>query len=278
MDKQGIMLENVGMKFKTGDGEKTALHDISLTIKPGDYIGLMGLNGAGKSTLIRLLNGLIKPTKGKIYIDGMDTADPENITDIRRLVGVVFQNPDNQLICPIVEEEIAFGPENLGLSFLEINQRVSWALQSVGMEKMKHHSPHLLSGGQKQKIALASVLAMLPSYLVLDEPASMLDPVSRWELLEQLRSLNTENKMTIILSSHNPEDFIHANRLIVIDQGSIYLQGTPWEVFSQETRLAAIGLEPPGIYQLIKQLQKNGCHAADNVTSIQELVSFICNK
>jgi len=277
MDGQGIELVNVTKIYKNAGTEKTALKDITLTIQPGEYVGLMGMNGSGKSTLARLCNGLIKPTRGKVYVDGMDTSCPENTTEIRRLVGMVFQNPDNQLICPVVEEEIAFGPENLGLSITEINSRIAWALQALGLENQRHHAPHLLSGGQKQKVALASVLAMLPDYLILDEPTSMLDPASRWELMEHLRALNTQKGMTIILSSHNPDDLIHANRLIVIDQGSIYLQGTPAEVYAQESELADIGLEPPGIYQLINLLEEEH-NIADNVKSIAELVDKICPK
>lgn len=276
MEGPGIELVNVSKKYRNAGTEKNALKDITLTIRQGEYIGLMGMNGSGKSTLARLFNGLIKPTGGKLYVNGMDTRNPEKIPEIRRLVGMVFQNPDNQLICPIVEEEIAFGPENLGLPITEINRRVTWALQAVGLEELKHHAPHLLSGGQKQKVALASVLAMLPDYLILDEPTSMLDPLSRWELMEHLKTLNIQKGMTIILSSHNPEDLIHANRLIVLDQGSIYLQGTPRELYAQEAALAAIGLEPPGIYQLINQLVKQGHNIADNIKTIPELVDKIC--
>ncbi len=278
MNGKGIEINHVTKKYNNSDYETTALKDITLTIRAGEYIGLMGMNGSGKSTLVRLLNGLIKPTEGKIYIDGMDTGCPENTADIRSLVGIVFQNPDNQLICPVVEEEIAFGLENLGLPLPEINRRIDWALQAVGLNEMKHHSPHLLSGGQKQKVALASVLAMLPSYLILDEPTSMLDPLSREELLEQLRILNTERGMTIVLSSHNPEDLIHANRLIVIEQGSVYLQGTPREVYSEETKLAALGLEQPDIYQLISQLESEGYNFDDSIRTIPELVDKICQK
>jgi len=273
-----IELINVTKKYKTAGTENTALKDITLTIRQGEFIGLMGMNGSGKSTLARLFNGLIKPTEGKIYVNGMDTGCPENIMKIRRLVGMVFQNPDNQLICPVVEEEIAFGLENLGLSITEINGRIAWALQALSLEEKKYHAPHLLSGGQKQKVALASVLAMLPDYLILDEPMSMLDPTSRWELMEHLRTLNTQKGMTIVLSSHNPEDLIHAKRLIVIDHGSVYLQGTPAEVYAQQTELAAIGLEPPGIYQLINQLVKEKHYIADNVKTIPELVDTICQK
>lgn len=278
MNGQGIEFKNVSKKYHNAGTDTTALQDISLTIQKGEYIGLIGMNGSGKSTLLRLINGLVKPTTGRIYVNGMDTSCPDKIMEIRQLVGMVFQNPDNQLICPIVEEEIAFGLENLGLPLAEINSRIKWALKAVGLEEMRHHSPHLLSGGQKQKVALASVLAMLPDYLLLDEPASMLDPLSRWELLEHLRILNTQKGMTVVLSSHNPEDLINATRLIVIDQGLIYLQGTPREVYLQTDKLAAIGLEPPGVYQLIEQLLKAGNNIELSITTIAGLVDRICQK
>ncbi len=276
MDKQGIELNNVTKIYKNSTAEKPALQDVTLSIQPGEYLGLMGMNGSGKSTLIRLLNSLILPTGGKVCVDGMDTSRPENISQIRRLVGMVFQNPDNQLICPIVEEELAFGPENLGLPLPEIKRRVAWALQTVGLEEMRHHSPHLLSGGQKQIAALASVLAMLPKYLVLDEPMSMLDPSSRSDLLEQLKTLNTKNGMTIILCSHNPEDLIHAQRLVVLNQGSISLQGTPRDVYAQEAQLAAVGLESPAVYQLIGRLGRAGHNMPGGINTIPDLVEYIC--
>jgi len=278
MNGPGIEFINVSKMYNSSDTERTALNDITLSIQPGEYIGLMGMNGSGKSTLAKLCNGLLKPTQGKVYVNGMDTSCAEHLMEIRRLVGMVFQNPDNQLICPIVEEEISFGPENLGLSITEIKARVEWALESLGLTEEKHHAPHLLSGGQKQKVALASVLAMLPSYLILDEPTSMLDPLSRWKLMEYLRTLNTQKGMTIVLSSHNPEDLIHADRLIVIDQGSIYLQGTPREVYSQEAKLSAIGLEPPGIYQVIRQLDKEGHPVPGQIKTIAELADYICQE
>ncbi len=276
MEKQGIELINVTKTYKKGPIENPALQDVTLSIRPGEYLGLMGMNGSGKSTLIRLINGLIKPTRGKVSVDGMDTGSSENISQIRRLVGLVFQNPDNQLICPVVEEEIAFGPENLGLPLPEIKRRVEWSLQTVGLEEMRHHSPHLLSGGQKQKVALASVLAMLPKYLVLDEPASMLDPASRSDLLEQLKALNTRHGMTIILCSHNPEDLIHAHRLVALDRGSIAMQGAPREVYTQEARLVAIGLEAPAVYQLTGQLARAGHNITGEINTISDLVEYIC--
>ncbi|NLO21145.1 MAG: energy-coupling factor transporter ATPase [Syntrophomonadaceae bacterium] len=278
MNGHGIQLINVGKEFKNPDSYKAALTNINLTIHEGEYIGILGLNQSGKSTLARLLNGLLKPSLGRILVNGMDVDSSEQIREIRQLLGIVFQNPDNQLICPVVEEEIAFGPENLGLSPSEVNKRVSWALEIVGMQDMRYHAPHLLSGGQKQKVALASVLAMEPSYLVLDEPTSMLDPVSRWEILEHLRKINKENHITIILISHNPEDLLDANRLIVLHEGFIYMQGTPREVYADMEKLTAIGLKPPGLYQLIQQLEEEGYGIDDNTSTIPQLVEKICQK
>ncbi len=278
MNGHGIELINVSKEFKNSDSYKAALTNINLTIHEGEYIGILGLNQSGKSTLARLLNGLLQPTQGRILVNGMAMDSSEQIREIRQLVGIVFQNPDNQLICPVVEEEIAFGPENLGLSPTEVNKRVSWSLEIVGMQEMRYHAPHLLSGGQKQKVALASVLAMQPSYLVLDEPTSMLDPVSRWEVLEHLREINKENHITIILISHNPEDLLDANRLIVLHEGSIYMQGTPREVYTDLEKLTAIGLKPPGFYQLMKQLEEEGYIIDDNTETIPQLVEKICQK
>ncbi|WP_425804458.1 energy-coupling factor transporter ATPase [Desulfitobacterium sp. Sab5] len=266
-----IELINVTKKFKSVD-EITALKDITLTIRQGEFIGILGMNGSGKSTLARLLNGLVKPTAGKIYINGMDFDEPKNLMKIRQLVGMIFQNPDDQLVCPVVKEEIAFGPENLGLPASEVNNRVTWALQIMNLEKLRQHAPHLLSGGQKQKVALASVLAMLPKYLILDEPTSMLDPLSRHELLEYLRKINSQNGITVVLISHNPEDLLYADRLIILDHGSVYLHGTPREVYTEVDKLAAIGLKPPGIYQMINQFEEDGYEIDDSIKTIEELV------
>jgi len=277
MDKHAIELINVTKKYQCGD-DIPALKDITLTIRQGEYIGILGMNGSGKSTLARLFNSLVKPSAGKIYINGMDLDSPEKLTEIRQLVGIVFQNPDDQLVCPVVEEEIAFGPENLGLPVSEVNNRLTWALQIMNLEELKYHAPHFLSGGQKQKVALASVLAMLPKYLILDEPTSMLDPTSRYELLEHLRKINSRNGITVVLISHNPEDLFYADRLIVLDHGSIYLQGNPREVYAEVEKLAAIGLEPPDFYQLIVRLEENGHKIDDNINTIPELVECICRK
>jgi energy-coupling factor transport system ATP-binding protein len=275
---QGIELINVTKQYSNFTLDKsTALQNINLSIKKGEYIGLLGMNGSGKSTLAKLFNGLLMPTEGKVYINGIDTADSEKLWVIRSLVGMVFQNPDNQIVSPIVEEEIAFGPENLGLPLTEIKRRIDLALQICGLEDKKHAAPHLLSGGQKQKVALASVLAMLPEYLVLDEPTSMLDPLSRRELLAHLRILNKQENITIILISHNPEDLIQADRIIVLDRGTICLEGPPRGVYS-DARLTGLGLDIPTVYQLINQLNNNGHSVPENVKSIQELVDYLCLK
>lgn len=275
-----IELVNVTKIYKgsndNGTNGRVALNDITLTIRQGEFVGIIGMNGSGKSTLARLLNGLSKPTTGKVKVNGLDTRSAKQLTEIRRLVGIVFQNPDNQIVCPIVDEEVAFGPENLGLGSAEVQRRVDWALQIVGLEVMRQHAPHLLSGGQKQKLAIASVLAMLPDYLIMDEPSSMLDPLGRQELIKHLTLLNKENGISIIFISHNLEDLIMADRLIILDKGSIFLQGSPREVFADEASLATIGLEPPGLNRLINRLVQEGYVINDNINTVAELVEEIC--
>lgn len=275
---QGIELIHATKIYQGNDHKKTALKDVTLTIKQGEFVGLLGLNGSGKSTLSRLLNGLIKPTSGKVYVNGLDTSCLNKLRVIRRLIGMVFQNPDNQIVCPLVEEEVAFGPENMGLPEVEVQRRVDWALEIVGMSGTKSKAPNQLSGGQKQKVALASVLAMLPEYLILDEPTSMLDPLSKRELLEHLQELNKQMGITIILISHNVEDFTYADRLIVLHQGSLYMQGTQREVFTNEQKLKEIGLESPGIYRLINQLEKEGFPVSDQIKTVPQLVKKICQR
>ena len=277
MNEPGIEFLNVSKIYRSSKGDKHVLQDISLSIRPGEFVGLMGMNGSGKSTLARLCNGLLVPTAGKVMVNSLDTSRAENLGRIRQLVGMVFQNPDNQLICPVVEEEIAFGLENLGLPLAEIKARTSWALEMMGLLQCRHHAPHLLSGGQKQKVALASVLAMMPDYLVLDEPATMLDPWSRQDLLQHLQTLNRREGITIVLCSNNPEDFIYADRLLVIDQGSVYLQGKPPEVWGQAAKLTAIGLEQPEFYRLAQRLAEAGLPVA-GINNITDLVDYICQR
>jgi energy-coupling factor transport system ATP-binding protein len=275
MNEAGIAFLNASKIYRSSHGDKVALQNINLSIRPGEFVGLMGMNGSGKSTLARLCNGLLAPTGGKVTVNGLDTSRAENLARIRQLVGMVFQNPDNQLICPVVEEEIAFGLENLGLPLTEVKARTAWALEMMGLSGYHHHAPHLLSGGQKQKVALASVLAMKPEYLVLDEPATMMDPRSRQDLLHNLQTLNRRDGITIVLCSNNPEDFIYANHMLVLYQGSVYLQGKPSEVWTRAEELSAIGLELPEFYRLRQHLIKAGLPVAE-INNIADLVDFIC--
>jgi len=277
MVKNIIELVDVTKEYSTGQsGKKCALKNINLAVRQGEYVGLIGMNGSGKSTLARLINGLIQPTAGKVYVNGLDTADRSSLTEIRRLVGMVFQNPDNQIISSIVEEDVAFGPENLRLPPAEVKERIDWALRAVGLAELRHHAPYLLSGGQKQKVTIASALAMRPACLVLDEPTSMLDPRGRQELIIKLKELNEKHGITIILISHNMEDVVHAERLIVLDEGAVRLEGAPWEVFTSEENLIGTGLKPPEIVQLANGLRKRGYAVDKKIISMQQMVEYIC--
>jgi energy-coupling factor transport system ATP-binding protein len=241
-----IELFNVTKTYQRAGSLVYALNNISLTIPRGQFVGIVGMNGSGKTTLARLLNGLILPSSGEVLVNGLDTTDPRYRKDIRRLVGMVFQNPDNQIINPIVEEEVAFAAQNLHLSALEVSRRVTWALQAVGLTDLRHHAPHLLSGGQKQRLAVAAALAMCPAYLVLDEPTSMLDQSGRRELIACLGELRRDHGITIIMITHSMEEVAPADRLIVLHQGTIHLDGPPWEVFSSPD-FEYIGMTPPPI-------------------------------
>lgn len=276
MSSGSIELINVTKEYQIAGTRKLALNNINLSIPQGEFVGLVGMNGSGKSTLARLINGLIQPTAGKIFVNGFDTADYASLQAIRSHVGMVFQNPDNQIISAIVEEDVAFGPENLRLSPSEVKDRVDWALHAVGLEELRRHAPHLLSGGQKQKVAIASALAMRPDHLILDEPTSMLDPHGRQELLESLKILNKRYNITVVLISHYMEDVVQADRLIVIDQGAVLLDGVPWELFAETEELARIGFQPPEIVYLAHSLRKRA-HAIDKgINTVQELVENIC--
>lgn len=271
-----IELINVTKEYATGRShKKCALDNITLTINQGEFVGLVGMNGSGKSTLARLINGLILPTAGKVFVNGIDTADRKSIIEIRRHVGMVFQNPDNQIVSPIVEEDVAFGPENLGCYADEVKERIDWALQATGMDELRHHAPYLLSGGQKQKVAIAAALSMRPDYLILDEPTSMLDPGGKYDLIENLKMLNEKYGITVMLISHHMEDVVHADRLIVLDQGQIYLEGTPREVFSSKN-FSSAGFKPPGIVQLVSNLRKRGHMIDENIITVQQMVEYIC--
>ncbi|TWH51611.1 energy-coupling factor transporter ATPase [Sporomusa sp. KB1] len=276
MPDGSIELVNVTKVYQVCGTRKTAVNNVSLTIRQGEFVGLVGMNGSGKSTLARLINGLIRPTGGRVIVNGLDTADNNLLQAIRSHVGMVFQNPDNQLISAIVEEDVAFGPENLRLPAKEVQARVDWALQAVGLAELRRHAPHLLSGGQKQKVAIASALAMRPDHLILDEPTSMLDPAGRQELLETLTILNKQYNITVVLISHYMEDMVRANRLLVLEHGTVLLDGVPRQLFAAPLELAQVGFAPPGIVRLVNNLRTRGYEIDQGINTVQELVETIC--
>jgi energy-coupling factor transport system ATP-binding protein len=277
LNSECISFINVSKIYNANsDMERKALNNVTLTIEKGDFVGIAGMNSSGKSTLVRMINGLIFPSGGEVKINGMSTLDRKNIKNIRNLVGMVFQNPDNQIVSPIVEEDIAFGPINLGLTKQEVKERTDWVLKVLKLEELRYHSPHLLSGGQKQKVAIASALAMRPSYLILDEPTAMLDNVSRNELLSILKFLNRDFGMTIILISHRMEDMVEANRLIVLERGEIYLDDIPWKLFVNNEKLRAVGISIPKIVSLMNKLRGRGYKINNNVVTLKQVEECIC--
>lgn len=231
---------------------------LNVTIEKGSFTAVIGPNGCGKSTLAKQFNGVLLPSGGKVYVAGMDTSDENHLLDIRRTVGMVFQNPDNQIVSNVVEEDVAFAPENLGVPTAEIRKRVDDALKTVGMYEYREHAPHLLSGGQKQRIAIAGVLAMQPDCIVLDEPTAMLDPVGREEVVETISRLNRERGMTVVLITHHMSEAIGADRVIVMHEGGILLDGTPKEVFTQVQTLRGAGLDVPQTTELLFELRSRG--------------------
>ena len=242
-------------------GANYTLKDINLDIHEGSFTAVIGHNGSGKSTLAKLMNMILTPTKGKVFIDDLDTSDENNTNEVRRIAGMVFQNPDNQLVSTIVEEDVAFGPENLGVDPPEIQRRVNEALETVGMLEYRLHSPHKLSGGQKQRIAIAGIIAMSPKLIILDESTAMLDPSGRREVLNTVKALNAEKKMTVILITHYMNEAAGADRVIVMNRGGIYMDGTPESVFSQFEKIKKAGLDVPQVTELMHMLreeQKNG--------------------
>jgi energy-coupling factor transport system ATP-binding protein len=238
--------------------EVPALENVSAKIDKGDFVVILGRNGSGKSTFSRLLNALLIPKKGIVLVAGKDTSNEDNVWDIRSTAGMVFQNPDNQIIATTVEEDVAFGPENLGVEPSEIRKRVDEALETVGISQFKRNAPHLLSGGQKQRVAIAGILAMKPECIILDEATSMLDPVGRREVIKVLRKLNREENITIIHITHHMDEAAMADRLIVIDHGEIVLDGTPQEVFSNVDKVKSLGLDVPQVTELMYDLKKQG--------------------
>lgn len=263
--------------FETEDGKTfDALSDVTCTIPKGSFTAIIGTNGSGKSTLARHLNALYLPTAGEVIVEGMKTSDVEHIWDIRQKVGMVFQNPDNQLVAAIVEEDVAFGPENLGVPADEIRKRVDYALEKVGMSAYRTHSPAMLSGGQKQRIAIAGVLAMHPDCIVLDEPTAMLDPLGRKEVMDTIHELNRSEGITIVLITHFMEEAVTADHVLVVDRTKLQMQGTAREVFSQADKLTAMGLDVPVAADLAHGLRKKGYEIPEDCMTDEELGEALC--
>lgn len=260
MDRQIIRFENVNYKYGKQENSENlpAVSGLNLEIEQGQFVVVIGPNGSGKSTFARLINGLILPTTGTVYVGGFNTAKDEHIWDVRQLVGMVFQNPDNQLVATSVEEDVAFGPENIGLPSAEIRRRVEDALKAVGMSEYKKSPPHKLSGGQKQRVAIAGILAMKPKCIILDEATSMLDPLGRREVLEVLKKMNAEEKITVIHITHHMDEVEYGNRVIVFDRGKVVKDGTPDEVFSNVEEIKKLGLDVPQVTELLYMLNKEG--------------------
>ena len=254
---------------------QTALDKVSLDVKKGDFIAVLGHNGSGKSTLAKHINAILEPTEGSLWVDGFDTTDEKNIWDIRQRAGMVFQNPDNQIIASVVEEDVGFGPENIGVPTDEIWQRVEESLKAVGMLKYREHSPNKFSGGQKQRVAIAGVMAMQPECIVLDEPTAMLDPVGRKEVLEAVHALNREKGVTIILITHYMEEVVEADHVYVMDSGKVVMQGTPRSIFSQVERLKEYRLDVPQITLLAYELKKAGLDIPDGILTREELTEAL---
>jgi energy-coupling factor transport system ATP-binding protein len=257
------------------DGITTAIDNVSLDIKEGQFIAILGHNGSGKSTFAKHINAILHPTEGTVWVDGMDTADEANVWNIRHEAGMVFQNPDNQIIGQVVEEDVGFGPENMGVPTEEIWQRVEESLKAVGMYEFRKKSPNHLSGGQKQRVSIAGVLAMHPKCIVFDEPTAMLDPNGRKEVIRAARALNDVEGITVILITHYMEEIIHADKVFVMDKGKIAMEGTPREVFSKVDELKALRLDVPQVTLLAYELKKRGVNLPDGILTKEELVKAL---
>ncbi len=258
------------------EGILTALDDVNLDIKQGEFVAILGHNGSGKSTLAKHLNVLLRAGEGTLWIDGKDAQDEQYLWEIRRSAGMVFQNPDNQMVASVVEEDVAFGPENLGVPSEEIRNRVESSLHSTGMLSYRKHSPNKLSGGQKQRVAIAGVMAMEPKCIVLDEPTAMLDPNGRKEVMNAVERLNREKGITVILITHYMEEVIRAHKVYVMDRGKVVMQGTPREIFSQVDTLKSCRLDVPQITMLAYELRKAGLQVPEGILTGQELVEALC--
>lgn len=279
MDNSNIVeFHNVTFCYDADEGEQQpepAIRDFTFNVKKGEFVAVLGHNGSGKSTVAKLSNSILIPNEGKVLVKGMDTADEDLSYEIRKTVGVVFQNPDNQIVASIVEEDVAFGPENLGLPREEIRKRVDDSLKAVGMYEYRHHEPHKLSGGQKQRVAIAGIIAMRPECIFLDEPTAMLDPKGRKEVMDTVIKLNKEYGMSVVFITHFMEEAVLADRVAVIDNSRLLLEGTPKEVFKQEDLLRSVGLDIPQITNLAREMKKSGVKVDDSVLTLNEFVENI---
>lgn len=252
-----------------------AIDGVSLDVKKGDFIAILGANGSGKSTLAKHINAILYPTEGSVWVNGLKTSEEKNIWEIRRSAGMVFQNPDNQIIATVVEEDVGFGPENLGIPTKEIWQRVEASLKAVGMLEYRNHSPNKLSGGQKQRVAIAGIMAMKPECIVLDEPTAMLDPDGRKEVISTVRQLNKQEKITIMLITHHMDEVIYADKVFIMEKGKVVMQGTPREIFSRVDEIKRCRLDVPQVTELAYELKKEGLDIPDGILSVEELVQVL---
>lgn len=257
------------------EGITRAVDEVDIDVKKGDFVAILGHNGSGKSTLAKHINAILYPTEGTVWVDGMDTKDEKDLWNIRQEAGMVFQNPDNQIIGQVVEEDVGFGPENMGVPTEEIWQRVEESLKAVGMYEYRKHSPNKLSGGQKQRVSIAGVIAMHPKCIILDEPTAMLDPSGRKEVIRAVRGLNDVEGITIVLITHYMEEIIHANKVFVMDQGKLAMEGTPREIFSQVEKLRELRLDVPQVTLLAHELKKSGLDLPDGILTIEELTQAL---
>ena len=275
------IIETKDLRFSYSDAEEgvnpVVLDGVTLAIEEGTFVAVLGHNGSGKSTLAKHLNAILLPSGGAVYVSGMDTADEKLLLDIRRTVGMVFQNPDNQIVANVVEEDVAFAPENLGVPSEEIRQRVDNALKAVGMYQFREHAPHLLSGGQKQRIAIAGVIAMQPRCIVLDEPTAMLDPIGRADVLRTIKELNRSSGVTVVLITHHMDEAAQADRLVVMTKGKVIADGAPKEVFQDVEGLKAVGLTVPHTTELLWQLRQEGFDVPLDAPSDEECAQALYN-
>ncbi len=272
-----IRIENLTFEYKKGEETEPvrALDNVNLNIERGSFTAILGKNGSGKSTFAKNLNGLLVPTEGVIYVNGYDTSDDEHIWDVRQSAGMVFQNPDNQLVSAIVEDDVAFGPENLGIESSEIRRRVDKALSDVNMGAFKGKPPHLLSGGQKQRVAIAGVVAMKPSCIIFDEPTAMLDPKGRNEIMNIIEELHDEG-ITVVLITHFMEEAVHADRVIIMHDGKAFLDGKPEEVFAQKEKVLSVNLDIPLAVELADKLREKGIDVPKDIIGMEEMVEYLC--